>query len=76
MALKSTQTNKYETACFVQEAPTSSELSPRGYKLKKSIKGEPFCVFDATLQTFDCYNRMGRRYDANNVVSVINTSTF
>lgn len=72
MALKSTQTNKYETACFVQEAPTSSELSPRGYKLKKSIKGEPFCVFDATLQTFDCYNRMGRRYDANNVVSVIN----
>lgn len=70
--LKSTQTNKYETACFVQEAPIDSELSPRGYKLKKSIEGKPFIIFEATLQTYDCYNRMQRRYDANNVVSVIN----
>lgn len=70
--LKSTQTNKYETACFVQEAPIDSELSPRGYKLKRSIEGKPFIIFEATLQTYDCYNRMQRRYDANNVVSVIN----
>jgi hypothetical protein len=70
--LKSTKTNKYETACFVQESPTPSELSPRGYKLKRSIEGKPFIIFEATLQTYDCYNRMQRRYDANNVVSVIN----
>lgn len=73
MPVKSTQTNKYETACFVQEAPTSSELSPRGYKLKRSIEGKPFIIFEATLQTYGCYNRMERRYDANNVVSVINS---
>lgn len=72
MPVKSTQTNKYETACFLQEAPTSSELDTRGYKLKKSIEGIPYCEFTATLQTFNCYNRMGRRYDAQNVVSVIN----
>lgn len=72
MPMKSTQTNKYETACFIQEAPTSSEISPRGYKLKKSIEGKPFIIFEATLQTYGCYNRMQRRYDANNVVSVIN----
>ena len=71
MPLKSTQTNPYETACFIQEAPISSELSPKGYKVKKSSTGLPFCVFDATLQTFNCYNRMGRRYDAQNLVSVI-----
>ena len=72
MPMKSTQTNKYETACFIQEAPTSSEISPRGYKLKKSIEGKPFIIFEATLQTYGCHNRMQRRYDANNVVSVIN----
>lgn len=72
MPMKSTQTNKYETACFIQEAPTSSEISPRGYKLKKSIEGKPFIIFEATLQTYGCYNRMQRRYDAQNVVSVIN----
>lgn len=72
MPMKSTQTNKYETACFIQEAPTSSEISPRGYKLKKSIEGKPFIIFEATLQTYGCHNRMQRRYDAQNVVSVIN----
>lgn len=72
MMLKSNQTSKYETACFIQEAPQSSELDPRGFKLKRSIKGEPFIIFPATIQTFNCTNRMGRRYDANNVVSVIN----
>lgn len=72
MPMKSTQTNKYETACFIQEAPTSSEINPRGYKLKKSIEGHPFIIFEATLQTYGCHNRMQRRYDAQNVVSVIN----
>lgn len=70
--LKSTQTNKYETACFIQETPQASEINPRGFELKRSIKGEPFIVFPATLQTYNCQNRMGRRYDANNVISVIN----
>lgn len=71
--MKSTQTNKYETHCFIQEAPTSSELSPNGYEIKRSITGEPFVVFEATLQTFNCSNRMGRRYDAQNVCNVIDT---
>lgn len=71
MALKSTQTNKYETACFIQESPVSSELEPGGYEVKKSCEGLPFVRFPATLQTFNCYNRMGRRYDANNVNTVI-----
>lgn len=73
MALKSNQTNKYETACFVQEAPVSSELATNGYKVKRSAEGLPYCVFDSTLMTFNVYNRMRRRYDANNVNTVIAT---
>lgn len=73
MPLKSTQTNNYETACFVQEAPVSSELEPGGYEIKKSVEGLPFCVFPATLQTYGVHNRMRRRYDPHNVDSVINT---
>ena len=72
MPLKSTQTNKYETACFVQEAPTSSELDPRGFKVMVSSDGHHYCEFDATLQTFNCQNRMRRQYDPQNLVSVIN----
>lgn len=71
---KSTQSasSKYNTACFIQEAPQSSEMDKHnGYEVKKSSTGQPFCIFEATLQTFDCYNRMGRRYDAHNVASVI-----
>jgi len=70
--MKSTQTNKYATSCFVQESPTSSELEPGGYEIKKSIEGHPYVVFPATLWTFDCYNRMNRRYDINNAMTVIN----
>lgn len=73
MALKSNQTNKYETACFVQEAPVSSELATNGYKVKRSAEGLPYCVFDSTLMTFNVYNRMRRRYDANNINTVIAT---
>ena len=73
MPLKSTQTNKYETACFIQESPQSSELRPGGYTVRQSAFGTPICEFDATLQTFNCYNRMGRRYDAQNLVSCIDT---
>ena len=68
---KSTATNKYETACFVQEAPVSSELKPKGYTVKKSSQGLPYCEFDSTLMTFNVYNRMHRRYDANNINTVI-----
>lgn len=71
MPLKSTQTNKYSTACFVQEAPTSSELDRRGLKIMTSLDGHHFCEFPATLQTFNCYNRMNRRYDPRNLCSVI-----
>lgn len=73
MALKSNQTNKYETACFVQEAPVSSELATNGYKVKRSAEGLPYCVFESTLMTFNVYNRMRRRYDANNINTVIAT---
>lgn len=71
--IKSTQSaaDKYNTMCFIQEAPQSSEMKHNGFKVKKSSTGQPFCIFDATLQTFECYNRMGRRYDAQNVCSVI-----
>jgi len=72
MALKSTQTNKYETACFVQESPVSSELSPNGYIVKKSAAtGLPYCEFDSTMMTFGVHNRMHRRYDGNNIDTVI-----
>lgn len=73
MPLKSTQSNKYETACFVQEAPTSSELEPGGYEVKKSVEGLPYCIFPATLQTYNRQNRMGRRYDMRNVQQVVDT---
>ncbi len=71
MPLKSNQDDKYAMACFIQEAPQEAELSKNGYEVKKSSTGLPYCTFDATLQTFNCYNRMGRRYDAQNLVSVI-----
>jgi hypothetical protein len=71
MPLKSTQTNKYETACYVQEAPVSSEMDPRGFKVFVSSDGHHYCTFDSTLQTFNCANRMGRQYDPQNLVSVI-----
>ena len=73
MPLKSTQTNKYETACFVQEAPTSSELTPGGYTIKKSSEGKPFVKFGSTLWTFDGYNRMHRWYDLQNAKNVVTT---
>lgn len=73
MALKSNQTSKYETACFVQEAPVSSEMGINGYTVKRSAEGLPYCEFDSTLMTFNEYNRMHRRYDANNVNTVIAT---
>lgn len=70
--LKSNQTSKYETHCFIQEQPQESEIDTRGYEILRSIKGEPYIRFPATLQTYGVTNRMGRRYDANNVISVIN----
>lgn len=70
--LKSNQTSKYETCCFIQEQPQESEIDPRGFELFRSIKGEPYIRFPATLQTYGVTNRMQRRYDANNVISVIN----
>lgn len=73
MPLKSTQTNKYETACFIQEAPTSSELEPGGYEVRKSAEGLPYCIFPATLQTYNCENRMRRRYDMRNVQQVVDS---
>lgn len=73
MALKSTQTNKYETACFIQEAAVSSELGINGYTVKQSAEGLPYCEFESTLMTFNEYNRMHRRYDANNINTVIAT---
>jgi hypothetical protein len=70
---KSTQTNKYETACFVQEAPVSSELPVNGYVVKRSAENLPYCEFESTLMTFNEYNRMRRRYDAHNIDTVIAT---
>jgi hypothetical protein len=76
MPLKSTQTNKYETACYVQESPQDCGLSsyktdPRGFKLFRSVNGHAYVEFDATVQTFGCYNRMKRRYDPINYCSVV-----
>lgn len=72
MALKSTQTNKYETACFIQEAARINE-DYKGYKLKKSVCGQPFVEFRTTLWSFGHDNRMGRRYDPVNCRRVIET---
>jgi hypothetical protein len=70
---KSTQTNKYETACYIQEAPVSSELPVNGYIVKRSSENVPFCEFEATLITFNEYNRMKRRYDPTNFDTVVST---
>lgn len=70
---KSTQTNKYETACFIQEAPVSSELPVNGYTVKRSSENIPFCEFESTLITFNEYNRMKRRYDPTNFDTVVST---
>ena len=69
--LKSTQTNKYETACFVQEAPINSGLERKGLTIKTSCEGLPYCIFRSPLWSFGHYNRMHRRYDKENARSVI-----
>jgi hypothetical protein len=73
---KSTQSNKYETACYVQEAPIECGLAsykddPRGFKQFRSVNGHAYVEFDATVQTFGCYNRMRRRYDPVNYCAVV-----
>ena len=74
MPLKSTQTNKYETACFIQEAPEYvQEFDRRGLIIKHTSTGKPYCIFPACLQTYGCTNRMRRRYDKFNVKHVIDT---
>lgn len=69
--LKSNQTNKYETHCFIQEAPQSSEMN--GYETLMSVENKPYCRFGATLQTYNCQNRMRRRYSMDNVKYVVET---
>lgn len=72
MPLKSTQTNKYETKCFVQESPTSSEMTPNGYKIHHSKDtGATFVVFEATIWTFGSENRNRRIYDQRNAEEII-----
>jgi hypothetical protein len=68
---KSTQTNKYATACFVQEAPVSTEINRGDLQILKSTNGFPYCKFPATLQTYGTANRMRRSYCGNNVAQVI-----
>ena len=70
---KSTQSNKYETACYVQEAPVSSEIGASGYTVRHSSENVPFCEFESTLISFNRYNRMKRRYDATNFDTVVST---
>lgn len=69
----SSAAHKYDTACFIQEAPISSELQPGGYTVKTSVEGKPYCIFPATLQTYGCFNRMRRRYDMTNVQQVVDS---
>lgn len=74
MALKSTQTNRYETACFIQEAPEYVQETDRsGLIVKHTTTGKPYCEFEACMQTYGCSNRMRRRYDKHNVKSVIDS---
>ena len=68
---KSTTTDKYETACFVQEAPINSGLERKGLTIKTSCEGLPYCIFRSPLWSFGHYNRMHRRYDKENARSVI-----
>lgn len=73
MPIKSTATNKYKMACFIQEAPTLGEIKPGSLVVKTSADGHPYCKFRSTLQTFEAANRMRRRYDGQNVANVIRT---
>ena len=68
---KSTTTDKYETACFVQEAPINSNLERKGLTIKTSCEGLPYCIFRSPLWSFGHYNRMHRRYDKENARSAI-----
>lgn len=67
--LKSIQTNKYETSCFVQESPVLNKIG-KNYKVLTSVEGLPYVQFQGTLQTYNCTNRMKRRYDRNNAKTV------
>lgn len=72
MAIKSTQTNKYETACLIQEAPEYIQESERsGLTIKHTTTGKIYCEFDACMQTYGCDNRMRRRYGMHNVQRVV-----
>ena len=59
MPLKSTQTNKYETACFVQEAGVGANMDRGTLKiLKNKYDGRSYCKFDSVLWSFAGKNRM------------------
>lgn len=73
MPIKSTQTNKYETACFIQEAAIQSDMKRDSLKILKTIDGRPYCRFDSVLWSFAGKNRMNRFYDLDNAKAVINT---
>lgn len=70
---KSTASNKYETACFVQEAPIESHLSREGLEILTSCEGLPYCKFESPLWSFGHANRMRRRYDKENARTVLTT---
>lgn len=74
IARKSTQTEKYETACFVQEAGVGANMDRGTLKiLKNKSDGRSYCKFDSVLWSFAGKNRMGRWYDIENAKIVINT---
>ena len=73
MPIKSTQTNKYETACFIQEAAIQSDMKRDSLKILKTIDGRPYCRFESVLWSFAGKNRMNRFYDLDNAKAVINT---
>lgn len=72
---KSTQTNKYENLCYIQEAPEYIQESDTrsGLKVLRTTSGRLYCKFRACLQTYGCYNRMRRRYCKHNVKNAIDT---
>lgn len=65
------------TLCYISEQTSFPEDYKQNFGYKIHDMGSRFyLIFDAVLQSFDIMNRNGRMYDANNIMTLINTDEY
>ena len=70
--------NDLNTFCYIQEQTSFMEdYDPNSFGYEVHDQGNRFYLtFEAVLQSFDVLNRNKRKYDANNIMNIINTDEY